>query len=148
MAKFAENKKAYFNYEILEKITAGIELFGFEVKSIRAGQASLDGAHVIVRGGEAFLMNVNITPLQPKNLKEFYDPRRNRRLLLNKKEISGLAKAEGRNGLTIVPLELYNTGNLIKVLVGVVRGKRKFDKRESIKKRESDRDISRTLKNE
>ncbi len=148
MVNFAENRKAYFNYEILEKITAGIELLGFEVKAIRAGQITLDGSYVTVRGGEAFLIGSGITPLQVKNTPESYDLRRNRKLLLTKKELSYLANKEGQNGLTIVPLSVYNIGHKLKIELGVTRGKKNKDKRESIKKRESDREIRRTLKNE
>ena len=144
--KFAENRKAYFNYEILEKITAGIELLGFEVKSVKAGRMSLDGSYAVIRGDEAFLIGATITPLQPKNIKEEYDERRNRKLLLTKKEIKNLANSEKQNGLTIVALSVYNIGHKIKVELGLAKGKKKSDKRESIKKRESDRDIRRTLK--
>lgn len=143
--KFAENRKVYFNYEILEKITAGIELLGFEVKAIKAGQMTLDGAYVVVRGGEAFLIGAGVTPLQPKNIKEDYDPRRNRRLLLTKKEIAELANTEQKKGLTIAPLSVYNMGKKLKVELGIARGKKTADKRESIKKRETDREIRRTL---
>ena len=101
MASFAENRKAYFNYEILEKITAGIELLGFEVKAIKAGRITLDGAYATIRGNEAFLIGAGITPLQPKNIPQDYDPRRNRKLLLTKKEIKRLAGTENQNGLTI-----------------------------------------------
>lgn len=146
--KFAENRKAYFNYEILEKITAGIELLGFEVKAIRAGRMSLDGAYAIVRGNEAFLIGATITPLQPKNTPANYAEKRNRKLLLTRKEISYLAGSEKQNGLTIVALSVYNMGHKIKVELGLAKGKKKSDKRESIKKRESDREIRRTLKNE
>lgn len=148
MANFAENRKAYFNYEILEKITAGIELLGFEVKAIRAGQITLDGSYVTIRGGEAFLIGAGITPLQVKNTPEDYDLRRNRKLLLTKKELSYLANKEGQNGLTIVALSVYNIGHKLKIELGVARGKKNKDKRESIKKRESDREIRRTLKSE
>ena len=148
MANFAENKKAYFNYEILEKFTAGIELLGFEVKAIKVGKISLDGAYATVRGGEVFLIGANITPLQPKNVKEDYDPRRNRRLLLTKKEISKLANIENQKGLTISALSVYNIGKKLKIELGIARGKKSKDKRESIKKRESDREIRRTLKSE
>lgn len=146
--KFAENRKAYFNYEVIEKITAGIELLGFEVKAIKAGQMSLDGSYVIIRGNEAFLINSSITPLQPKNTSKDYDERRNRKLLLTKKEIKKLAGSEKQNGLTLIGLSVYNIGHKIKVELGLAKGKKKSDKRESIKKRESDRDIRRTLKNE
>lgn len=148
MANFAENRKAYFNYEILEKITAGIELLGFEVKAIRAGQITLDGSYVTIRGGEAFLIGAGITPLQVKNIPEDYDLRRNRKLLLTKKELSYLANKEGQNGLTIVALSVYNIKHKLKIELGVARGKKNKDKRESIKKRETDREIRRTLKSE
>jgi SsrA-binding protein len=147
-AKFAENKKAYFNYEILEKITAGIELLGFEVKAIKAGRMSLDGAYIVVRGNEAFLIGAGVTSLQPKNTPKDYDERRNRKLLLTKKEIRYLTGKEKQNGLTIVALSVYNIGHKIKLELGLAKGKKKSDKRESIKKRESDREIRRTLKNE
>ncbi len=148
MTNFTENRKAYFNYEILEKITAGIELLGIEVKAIKAGQISLDGAYVIIRGDEAFLINASVTPLQPKNTSKDYNERRNRKLLLTRKEIDYLAGKEKQNGLTIVALSVYNIERKIKVELGLAKGKKKSDKRESIKKRESDREIRRTLKNE
>lgn len=146
-AKFAENRKAYFNYEILEKLTAGIQLLGYEVKAVRAGKMTLDGAYAVIRGGEAFLINSAVTLLQPKNAPKDYDERRNRKLLLTKKEISYLAGKEKQNGLTIVALSVYNMGHKIKIELGLAKGKKKSDKRESIKKRESDREIDRTLKN-
>lgn len=138
-----QNKKAYFNYEILEKFEAGIELLGFEVKSLKNSQGSLDGAHVVIRGGEAFLTNMNISPYQPKNTPKEYDPLRSRRLLLTKKEIEKLGESESQKGLTIVPLSVYNHGRKLKVEIAIVRGKKKFDKRETIKKRDTDREISR-----
>lgn len=147
-AKFAENRKAYFNYEVLEKITAGIELLGFEVKAIKAGRMSLDGSYAVIRGNEAFLIGAGIPSLQPKNTPKDYDERRNRKLLLTKKEIKKLAGSEKQNGLTLIALSVYNMGHKIKVELGLAKGKKKSDKRESIKTRESDRDIRRTLKNE
>jgi SsrA-binding protein len=146
MATFANNRKAHFNYEILEKITAGIELLGFEVKAIKAGRITLDGAYAIIRGGEAFLVGTQVTPIQPKNTPKDYDERRNRKLLLTKKEISRLAGMENKQGLTIIPLSVYNMGHKLKVELGIARGKKKSDKRESIKKRESAREMDRTLK--
>jgi SsrA-binding protein len=146
MANFAENRKAYFNYEILEKITAGIELLGFEVKAIKAGAMTLDGAYAEMRGGEAILIASGVTPLQPKNVPKGYDERRNRKLLLTKKEISRLSDLENKNGLTIIALSVYNIGHKLKLELGIARGKKKSDKRESIKKRESAREIDRTLK--
>jgi SsrA-binding protein len=102
------HKKASLNYEIEEKYVAGIELFGYEVKSLRNSQGSLDGSYVTVRGGEAYLHNVYIPPYQEKNTPKEYDSRRNRRLLLNKNEIRELADSENTKGLTIVPLSVYN----------------------------------------
>src|SRR3989338_5343782 len=101
-----QNKKAHFDYEILEKLTAGIELFGFGVKSLRNRQGSLEGSYVTVRGGEAYLMNANIPPFQPNNTPKNYDPVRNRRLLLTKKEIVILEVIENKKGLTIIPISV------------------------------------------
>ena len=145
MATLVDYKKAHFNYEILEKIEAGIELLGFEVKALKASLGSLEGAYVIIRGGEAYVMNVFIPPYQEKNTPSDYDPRRNRRLLLGKKDIQHLADIEGGKGLTIVPISIYNKSRLVKVSIAVVRGKKQFDKRESIKKRETDRTVRREL---
>ena len=146
MVHYAENRKVRFNYEILEKYETGIELLGTEVKSVRGGQMSLEGAFVIVRGGEAFLINVNIPPYQPKNTPKDYDPLRNKKLLLTKKEITKLAGSEKNKSLTIVPISVYNKNRKIKVEIALVKGKKKFDKRETIKKRDTDREIRRTLK--
>jgi len=143
-----QNKKAYFNYEVLEKIEAGIELLGFEVKSLKKGQGSLEGSHIIVRGGEVFVINMQIPPYQPANTPKDYDPACSRRLLLTKKEIENLGKMEEQKGLTIVPLSVYNKGRKLKVEIAIVRGKKKYDKRETIKKRDTEREIRRTLKNE
>jgi len=140
------NKKATFNFEIEERMEAGIALHGFEVKSIKAGQGSLVGAYVIVRGDEAFLVEANIPPYQPANAPASYDPERPRKLLLHKKEIDTLIGAEKQKGLTIVPISMYNKGRKIKVEIGIARGKKKHDKREAIKKRDVERDIARELK--
>ena len=119
---------------------------GTEVKSVRSGKMSLEGAFVIVRGGEAYLINANIPPYQPKNALKDYDPLRNRRLLLTKKEISKLASTEKNKSLTIVPILVYNKGRKIKIEIAEVKGKKKRDKRETIKKRETDREIRREYK--
>ena len=140
MSALVNNKKAFFNYEILEKFQAGIELLGHEVKSLRKGQGSLDGSYVTIRGGEAFLMNATIPPYQPSNTKD-YDPLRMRKLLLTKDEIRKLADIE--KGLTIVPISVYTKGPLIKVSVAVARGKKQFDKRASTKARETARSVRR-----
>lgn len=148
MPVLISNRKAHFNYEILEKFSAGIELFGCEVKSLRKHQGSLEGAYVVIRGAEAFIIGSSIPSFQQNNTPKDYDVMRNRRLLLSKKEIEELGKAESKQGLTIVPISVYNSGRWIKAEIAVVRGKKKFDKRETIKKREVDREIRRTLKYE
>ncbi len=143
VADLIYNKKAGFNYEITDTLVAGIELFGFEVKAVRKNQGSLDGSYVTVRGGEAFLMNAQIPPFQQNNTPKEYDPRRERRLLLTKAEITSLASSKG---LTAVPISVYNSGRKIKVKIGLAQSKKKFDKRETIKKRETDRDIRREFR--
>ena len=137
------NKKAYFNYDIKETYSAGLELFGFEVKSLRKGQGSLDGSHITIRGNEAYLVGAFIPPFQEKNTPKEYDPRRNRKLLLTSKEILDLAKYEKTKGLTIVPISVYNKGRVLKLDIGIGTGKKKFDKRESIKKHNVERDVRR-----
>ncbi len=146
MSHYAENRKARFDYEILEKYETGIELLGTEVKSVRGGKMSLESTFVIIRGGEAFLINSNIPAYQPKNADKNYDPLRNRKLLLTKKEIAELAGSEKNKSLTIVPISVYNKNRKIKVEIALVKGKKKHDKRESIKKRDVDREVRRTLK--
>ncbi len=142
-----ENKKAYLNYEILEEFEAGLELLGGEVKSLRAGNGKLEGAHAIVRNGEAYLVGAHIPPYQPKNTPEGYDPERSRKLLLTKPEIAKLAEAEGQKGLTIVPLKVYNKRRNLKLSIGIARGRKKYDKRAVLKERDTKREIDRTLKN-
>ncbi|TSC62222.1 MAG: SsrA-binding protein [Parcubacteria group bacterium Gr01-1014_48] len=142
------NKKAHFNYEVLETFDAGMELFGFEVKALRKEQGSLDGSHVTIRGGEAYLINAHIPSYQVGNAPKDFDRRRNRRLLLTKKEINTLSGLESQKGLTILPISVYNKGRKIKVEIAVARPKKKYDKREIIKKRDADREARRTLKNE
>jgi len=148
MPNLIEHKKAHFNYEILETYEAGIQLFGTEVKSLRDHHGKLEGAHITVRGGEAFLLNAEIPPFQAANTSGSYDPKRNRRLLLKKNELAELATAEEKEGLTIIPLSMYNKGRVIKLRLGIVRGKKKSDKRASIIKREHLRDIARVVKSE
>lgn len=143
-----EHKKARFDYEIVEELEAGIELLGHEVKALRAREGKLEGSHVIVRGGEAYIVGMHIPPYQPKNTEEGYDPTRSRKLLLTKKELSALAGFEGQKGLTIVPLSVYTKGNKLKVKLAVARGRKKHDKRAVLKKRETEREIRRTLKTE
>lgn len=141
----ADNRKARFDYEILEKFTAGLELLGLEVKSIKEGKINLQGAFVAVRGGEAFLVGADIPPYQPKNAPKEYDATRPRKLLMSKKEIAALQGAEAQQGLTIVPLSVYNKGRFLKLDLAIARGKKQFDKRQAIKKRDTERDLKRSL---
>jgi len=143
MSVLAENKKAYFNYEILATYEAGIELQGFEVKAVKAGQANLTGAFALIRGGEAWLTNADIPAYQPKNAPASYEPTRTRRLLLTKKEIKEIVGKMQAKKLNLVPLKLFTKNNLVKVALGLARSKKKFDKRETIKKREVQRTIRR-----
>lgn len=143
-----ENKKARFNYEILEEFEAGLELLGTEVKSLRAKRGNLEGSRVVIRGNEAYLVGATIPSYQPKNAPSNYDEARTRRLLLTKKEIGNLAGVEGQKGLTIVPLSVYNKKRNLKVSIGVARGRKKYDKREVVKKKDARREIERSLKNQ
>lgn len=150
------NKKARFNFELMDTYEAGIELHGFEVKALRQKSGSLEGAHVVVRGlpapharqagGEAYVVGMHIPPYQEANTPKWYDPNRARRLLLTKKELGELLGSESKKGLTIVPVSVYTKNRRLKLSVAIARGKKKYDKRETIKKREADRDIGRTLK--
>ena len=148
MSTYISNKKAHFNYEILETFEAGLVLFGYEVKAIRSGRGKLEGGHVVIRGKEAFLVGVSISYFQEANTPKNYDPERARKLLLSKKELAKLQREGEQAGLTIVPIKLYNNGRNVKLEIALVRGKKKADKRESIKKRDVKRDIDRILKNQ
>ena len=141
-----EYKKALLKFSTVETFSAGVELFGGEVKSLRDKLGSLDGARVVVRGGEAFIVGMTIPPYQPANTPKDYDPERPRRLLLEKKEIAHLAVEESKKGLTIIPLEVYTAGRLVKARIAIVRGKGKSDRREDIRKRDASRETQRILK--
>ena len=141
-----EHKRVHFDFEILETIEAGIVLSGTEVKSLRARHGKLEGSHVVVRGGEAFLVGASIPPFQAKNAPKGYDPEYSRKLLLSREQIKELSQKADARGLTIVPISMYNKGRLVKLSIGIARGKKKFDKREAIKKRDTERDIKRDLK--
>jgi len=141
-----EYKKATLKFAPLETFAAGIELSGQEVKALKSKLGSLDGSRVVVRGGEAFIVGMTIPPYQAANIAKGYDPERSRRLLLNKKEIVLLMEAEAKKGLTIIPLEVYTAGRLIKSRIAIVRGKGKADKREDLKKRDATREADRVLK--
>lgn len=133
------NKRAYYDYQLLDRLQAGINLLGAEVKAVRDGHADLTGSHVRIVGNEAYLLNAKIFPYKYARPEE-YDERRTRKLLLHKKEILVLkSKTEGAS-LTIVPISMYTLGNLIKLEVALAKGKKEYDKRRSIKKRDLERE--------
>lgn len=154
MEILAENKKAFFDYEILEKFQAGLELLGNEVKSIKNKRVSIVGGRVLIRGGEAFAIGLNIQQYQVGDQASVIKTQNNDnqhrtiRLLLKKSEINYLNGKTTQKGLTIVPIKLYNIKNKIKMEIGLAKGKKSFDKREVIKKREGEREVRRTLKGE
>ncbi|OGS02751.1 MAG: SsrA-binding protein [Elusimicrobia bacterium RIFOXYA1_FULL_47_7] len=139
----ATNRKAYHNYEILEKFEAGLVLSGYEVKSLRESQANLTDGLVLFRNGQAYLENIHISPYKQQSTHVLdYSPTRPRKLLMHRSEINRFDSRVKEKGLAMVPLELYFNGKgLAKVLLGLGRGKRTADKRESIKKRETEREI-------
>ncbi len=140
MVTLAENRRARFDYEILETCEAGIELTGQEVKSTKVGRMGLVGAHVLIRGGEAYLVGAQIPPYQPMNVPSDYDPARTRRLLLKHEEIQHFVGAF-REGTTLIPLNAYLKRNLIKIELGLARGKKQKDKREALKKKSALREM-------
>jgi SsrA-binding protein len=141
-----QNRDIYRSYEILERFTAGIELKGFEVKAIFSGKGSLKGSYVSYKGKELFLKNFYLPPYQEKNTPKDYNPLRDRKLLLHRKEINYLLNKIKQPGLTIVPLKIYNQNRLIKVEIALVKGLKKYEKREKIKKREFQKQKERALK--
>lgn len=148
MPTLANNRRASFDYDLLENYEAGIVLLGHEAKSAKAGHINLNGAYVSLRAGkngpELWLMNVHISPYRFAGNLTDYDPARERRLLLNRKEIAHLVGKTQEKGLTLVPMKMYTKRSFVKLEFALGRGKKKFDKRETIKKREVERQI-RTL---
>lgn len=139
MTEYANNPKAHFDYEILETIEAGLVLEGHEVKAIKTGKASIQGSYVKIINNEAYIIGATISPYQPANTPKDYDPQRSRKLLLSKKEIAVLTGTSHAHGLTLVPLKIYSKKGRLKLLVGVARGKKKYDKREAIKRKDTQR---------
>lgn len=142
----AENRRARYDYEILEVCEAGLVLHGYEVKAIKTGHISLKGSYVVIRDNEAYLINAFVPPYQPANTPQSYSPERSRKLLLKKAEIESLIGKSKQKGLTLVPLKVYTKKSRIKLEFGIGRGRRKIDKREVIKKREAKREIERKLR--
>ena len=141
----AQNKKAYHDYFVDETYEAGISLFGTEVKSVREGRVNLKDSYVSVKTGEAFLIGTHISPYEKGNIFN-KDPLRERKLLLHKKEIAKLIGLTQQQGYTLIPLKMYFKGAYVKVLLGLCRGKKNYDKRDSIAERDAKRRIDRALK--
>ena len=146
MPDYAFNRQASYDYEFLEKYEAGLVLSGQEVKSIRAGRLSLQGAYVVINQQEPFLINANLPPYQPNNTPANYDPTRSRKILLNKKEILALLGRVSQSGLTLVPIRVYNKSGKIKLEFALARGKKRYDKREQIGRRDANRKIQRAVR--
>ncbi len=145
MKVLAKNRRATFDYEITERLEAGLVLSGDEVKSLKAGHGSLKGSFVALRDNEAYLSNAHITPYSKASNKADIEPTRNRKLLLHRKQIDQLI-VQKQSGLSVVPTALLLAGNLIKIEIGIGRGKKRYDKRETIKRRDTDREVARQLK--
>ena len=140
------NRKARFDYEIFDTFEAGIALTGTEIKSIRNGNANIKDCYAIIKDNEAYILNMYIKEYKEGNIFN-HDETRTRKLLLHKKEIYKMRDAIAREGYTLIPLKLYFKGNLAKVEIGIARGKKTYDKRESIKERDIKRDIAKNFKN-
>ena len=146
MTTLAQNRKAFHDYSIEDSVEAGLVLAGHEVKSIKNGQATLTGAYVTIRAGEGFLRNAYIGKYKQASNLEGHDESRERKLLLHKNELQRLQSKTKEKGLTLIPLELYTKKGLIKLKIGLAKGKKQYDKRETIKKKESKRNIERVLR--
>jgi SsrA-binding protein len=139
MAEYATNPRAGYDYEILETMEAGLVLKGYEVRSIKTGKITIKGSYVKMLNGMPYLVGATISPYQIGNVPQTYDPQAHRKLLMSKKQIAGLVGLSQSQGLTLVPLKLYGKKGIIKLLVGIAKGKKKYDKRESIKKKDVQR---------
>ena len=145
MQIYAENKKAGYDYEILEKFEAGLVLIGQEVKSIKGGHMQLASSYVVFTEGEPHLIGSKVPPYQPKNASKDYNPERSRKVLLNKKEIDYLVDKTNTKGFSLIPLKVYNNNGRIKLEFALARGKKEYNKKEKIKKRDTEREMRRTL---
>ncbi|MEK7124550.1 MAG: SsrA-binding protein SmpB [Patescibacteria group bacterium] len=145
MKIYAENRKAGFDYEILEKYEAGLVLIGQEVKSIKNGRMNLTGSYVVFRGAEPYLVGAKVPPWQAKNAPQDYNPEQSRKLLLNKKEINYLFGKANEKGFSLIPLKVYDKNGRIKLEFGLAKGKKKYDKKEKIKSRDIERQTQREL---
>lgn len=146
MKPLAANKRATFDYEILEKYEAGLVLYGYEVKAVKKGRMSLAGSYVVIKNSEAYLLNADIASYQPQNTPQNYDSSRSRKLLLHKDEIKSLIGKTKQKGLTLIPLIVYtNTRGIVKLRFGLARGKKKYDKRAKIAERDDKRRMQRAM---
>ncbi len=145
MKVVCQNRKAYHDYHIEETVEAGIALLGTEVKSLREGKANLKDSYVLAKEGEAFLLNCHISPYSHGNILN-HDPLRTRKLLMHREEIDKLSGKAATKGYTLIPLKIYFKDSFAKVEIGVAKGKRLFEKRETIKEREARREIARAIK--
>ncbi|MBO0469611.1 SsrA-binding protein SmpB [Enterococcus sp. DIV0242_7C1] len=142
----AQNRKARHDYTVVDTMEAGMVLQGTEIKSIRNSRINLKDGFVRIRNGEAYLLNVHISPYEQGNIFN-HDPLRTRKLLLHKKQIAKLTTETKNTGITIIPLKVYIRNGYAKVLIGLAKGKKQYDKREDLKRKEINREIDRTLKN-
>jgi len=145
MKLLAKNRRATFDYDITERLVAGISLLGAEVKSIKAGHASLKGSFISLRQGEAYLTNSHITPYVHASDKQQIDPTRNRKLLLHRRQLDMLV-GQKQSGLSVVPTAFLQEGRLVKLEIGIGRGKKRYDKRQDIKRRDTARELARDLR--
>lgn len=142
---YTENKKAHYDYQILEKYEAGLVLTGQEVKSIKGGHINLSGSYVVFHQGEPTLIGAKVPPYQPKNAPVDYNSEKSRKLLLNKKEIDYLTGKANEKGFSLIPLKVYEKNGRIKLEFGLAKGKKKYDKKEKIKKKDLERQIRKGL---
>jgi SsrA-binding protein len=146
MKIICQNKKAHHDYHIEDTVEAGLLLLGTEVKSLREGRANLKDSYVLIKGGEAFLLNCHISPYSHGNIMN-HDPLRTRKLLLHKEQIISLAGKATIKGYTLIPLKLYFKDSFAKLEIGLAKGKRLYEKREAIKEKEARREIEKAIKN-
>jgi SsrA-binding protein len=146
MPTLAENRRTLHDYTIIDTLEAGIVLTGPEVKSLKSGHASLKAAYVTIKNNEAYLINTHISPYAKASQNIGYDPVRDRKLLLTRREIARVLERKDSEGLTAVPMSIFTKGDLIKVKIALARGRKHYEKRDAIKKREIDREIRRVVR--
>lgn len=146
MSILAINKKAKFDYEFIEQYEGGLVLTGAEVKAAKKGSVQLKGAFLDIKGQELWVKNMHIAHYAPAGVQDHYDPTRNRKVLVHRREIKKLIGKKEQEGLTIVPISVYTKGDLVKISFALARGKKKYEKRESIKKRDVDRQTREEMK--